>query len=429
MKKIYFMATALLLILFLFVSGCIQSDNVVIDLEVKPGLPDEKIEEGVISKIKDDECGNEPGNANEIIPGPSGHEGDYNIDNPFRSLTIHPENPDIVLVGTERNGFLKSTDGGLSWTRHRKGIRHDKPVEGAPPSELGYPEIYDIAMSESNPDIIYAATTGGPGPLAGEYGDDGGMYKSTDGGKTWKRRNCGLGNSWVWSVHISPDNPDEVVIGIAGGEVSGWGLPISGEYYEGGIFRTTDGGDNWNRVDVGTYDNVSAYRIIASARSNPSLLIVSGFNMIDGSKSLGFAKSMDGGKTWETFANELKVQGIDYFDISSDGSVIYAAASNIYKILKSEDGGNSWGEYAIGTSGYAIAVSPSDPRRVLFSKAHGVFLSTDGLKTEKQVIELTTSGHEHVSDMVFAPSDNNIVYVITSGSYNLYESNDGGVVS
>jgi len=399
-----------------------------------PETPDEKIEsniaEEVISEIDNilqegDECGNELGNANEIVPGPSGHEGDYNIDNPFRSLTVHPTNPDIVLVGTERNGFLKSMDGGVIWTRHRKGLRHDIQIDGQP-AELGYPEIYDIAMSESDPNIIYAATTGGPGPLAGEYGGDGGMYKSTDGGETWERKNCGLSNSWIWSIHVSPEDPNEVVIGIGGGEVSGWGLPISGQYLDGGIFRTTDGGDSWNRVDVGTNDNFSAYRIIASARENPSLLIISGFNMYDRGKSLGFAKSKDGGKTWETFAQEFRLEGIDYFDISSDGSVIYAAASNIFKILKSEDGGNSWSEYNLDTSGYAIAVSPSDSERVLFSRTTGGFLSTDGLKTETQVIELPTEGHERITDIVFAPSDSNIVYLITSGSYDLYKSTDGG---
>lgn len=371
-----------------------------------------------------DECGNELGNGNEIISGPSGHEGDYNIDNPFSSLTVHPLNPDIVLQGTERNGFLKSTDGGNTWVRLRKGVRHDAFTEEVPGREPGYPEVYDIAFSESNPESIYAATLSGPGPLAGEYGADGGIYKSTDGGQTWQRKNCGLDNGFIWSVHVMSD-PDNVIIGISGGEVSGWGTPISGKYYDGGIFRSTDGGENWNRVDLGQYDNVSAYRTIKVAKSNPSIIYIFGLNMDDNSKGLGFVRSNDGGLTWELFAPELRERGINYFDISSDGSVIYAPA-NDYKIFKSADAGETWSEYHIGTTGYAIAVSPIDPNRVLFSKVDGLYLSTDGLQTESQVITVTdTTGKGHISDVVFAPADNNIVYVITAG-YNFYKSTDAG---
>ncbi len=372
-----------------------------------------------------DECGNELGNGNEIISGPSGHEGDYNIDNPFLSLTVHPDNPDIILQGTERNGFLLSTDGGSTWVRLRQGVRHDEFTEEDPDRGLGYPEVYDIDFSESNPEIIYAATLGGPGPLAGEYAINGGIYKSTDGGQTWQRKNCGIDNGFIWSVHVMPD-PDNVIIGISGGEVSGWGTPISGKYYDGGIFSSTDGGENWNRVDIGQYDDVSTYRTIKGAKSNPSMIYICGSNMDDNSKSLGFAKSNDGALTWEQFAPELRARGISYFDISSDGSVIYSIA-NDYKIYKSADAGETWSEYLFGTSGYAIAVSPNDPNRVLFSKINGLYLSTDGLQTESQVITLpdTAGGKVHISDIVFAPTDNNIVYVIVSG-YDFYKSTNAG---
>jgi len=193
----------------------------------------------------------------------------------------------------------------------------------------------------------------------------------------------------------------------------------------GGIFRTTDGGENWNRVDIGHYDNVSAYRIIKGAKSNPSILYIFGSNVDDNSESLGFARSTDGGLTWEQLAPELTERRLDYFDISSDGSVIYTTA-NDYKILKSTDTGETWSEYNIKTNGYAVAVSPIDPDRVLFSKTYGLYLSTDGLQTESQVITITdTTATGHISDIVFAPSDNTIVYVITAG-YNFYKSTDAG---
>ena len=73
---------------------------------------------------ENDPCGNAPGNGGEIISGPSGPSGaDY--DSVFRSLTVDPTNSGIVIIGTERNGFVKSTDGGVNWTRLRYGLRHD----------------------------------------------------------------------------------------------------------------------------------------------------------------------------------------------------------------------------------------------------------------------------------------------------------------
>ena len=83
-----------------------------------------------------DDCGDAVGNGDEIVFGPSAPEGN-DRDSVFRSLTVHPTDPNIVLMGTERNGFVKSTDGAATWTRHRQGLRW---LPG-----IGYPEIYDIA--------------------------------------------------------------------------------------------------------------------------------------------------------------------------------------------------------------------------------------------------------------------------------------------
>lgn len=358
-----------------------------------------------------DPCGNEVGNGNEIIPGPSGPE-DHDIDNPFRSLTVHPTNSEILIVGTERNGFLKSLDGGTTWIRLRKGLRHNS----------GYPEIYDIAFSYSNPEIIYASTLDGPGPLTGDYPSSiGGIYKSIDGGETWQRKNCGLDNGWIFSVYVSKNNSNNVIIGISGGKTTFTGWDVSGEYFDGGIFRSTDGGGNWNRLNFANYNNTNSYMIIRAANSNPSVLYSFGVNHENLSQNVGFIKSIDGGKTWSTTAPELKNHEITYFDISSNGNTIYAVDNS--KIQKSVDAGSTWIEYDLLTSGYSIAVFPDNSDRVLFSKISGMFLSTDGLNTESQVIN--TFGQNHISDIVISPSDNDIVYAITVG-YDVYKSIDAG---
>lgn len=377
-----------------------------------------------------DPCGNGIGNGYEIIPGPSGHEGDYNIDNPFMSLTVHPTSPDIVLIGTERNGFVKSIDGGKTWVRLRKGLWHDEYMEGAPADvQLGYPEIYDIAYSESNPDIIYAAATGGPGPLYGSYPiSDSGVYKSTDGGNTWRKKNCGLSSAWIWSIWVSPDDPDIALVGISGGKTSGWiGDIKQGQYYGGGIFRTTDGGNNWEKVHISDNDTKNGFRVITSVKNDPSVVYTSGVDIEDNMDDIGLAKSTDGGVTWKTVSPELKELDVQYFDVSSDGSVIYAQAEDPMEIMKSVDGGETWSAHSRDSSGYVISVSPGDPDRVLFATAYGVSLSTDGLGSFSEVITIESrDGTNHIGDIVFSPSDNDIVYVIQSGKYDLYKSTDAG---
>lgn len=406
MEKKFSIILVIILTLFLLLSGCTTDQTT-----------NEETNDETSNQNGDgsDPCGNAIGNGNEIVFGQV-TPTDWNPDNPFRSLTIHPLDPNIIIIGTEANGFIKSIDGGITWTRLRYGLRHSEAS-----GEQLYPEVYDIAFSESNPDIIYAATTSGPGPLAGPDGGDGGIYKSTDGGETWVRKNCGLNNEWIFSVHVTPDDSDVAVIGISGGEATGsWGDIEEGNFFDGGIFRTIDGGENWNRVDLATNDNKNEYKYIKSLRDNPSVLYTFGLNWEGTSPNIGFYKSTDAGENWTPFAPEIRERRITYFDISSDGEVIYAVDET--KIIKSTDAGATWSEYELHTSGYVIEIFPDDPERVLFSKVDGVYLSEDGLQTETKVIDVKG---RHPSDIAIAPTDSNIVYAIEIG-YDVHKSVDAG---
>ena len=130
----------------------------------------------------------------QIVSGPPGPELPKDRDSVFRSLTVDPSDADIVFLGTERNGFVRSLDGGQTWTRHRKGFRSDG---------TSYPEVWDIDISLSDPDVLMAATLDSPGPPTGLRGQPG-LYKSTDGGGSWSQMNCGFTTSRVVSIRIDP---------------------------------------------------------------------------------------------------------------------------------------------------------------------------------------------------------------------------------
>jgi len=247
-----------------------------------------------------------------VVSGPSGPEPPGDGDRVFRSLTVDPTNAEVVVLGTERNGFVRSIDGGRTWTRQRSGLRS---------YPYGYFEVWDIDISSSNPDVMMAATLDSPGPPAGPRAISG-VYRSTDGGQTWVQLNCGFTTSRVNSIRIDPSNSDVAVAGLAGGFPSHTG---DSTYYPGGIFRTEDGGENWQRVDVDPDDGINGYWIMRLVPTDPPQLITFGMNIDDLSDNLGFMRSNDMGRTWELFGPELRNRLISNFDVSSDGQVIYAS--------------------------------------------------------------------------------------------------------
>ncbi len=203
--------------------------------------------------VSSDPCGNDIGNGAMVISGPLAPDGLNNFDSPFRSLIVHPGDAQILYVGTEENGILRSSDGGANWMRLRVGLRH---------SATAYPEIYDLAISASNPDILLAATTSGPGlPTGSAAPSDGGVYRSVDGGDNWTRKNCGLPNASISAVYISPTDPQLALAGLGAGDST---LSGSSAFFPGGVYRTTDGGDNWSRINLGSLDTQNIfYQLIA----------------------------------------------------------------------------------------------------------------------------------------------------------------------
>jgi len=429
-KRISMMKSVFLVILLgvvVFVSGCTQVD-IPEDTDagsVQDILP--PVDEGnvdtpepdvdVTPEKEQDECGNALGNGNEIISGPSGPDppGGGDRDNAFLSLTVHPEDENHIFLGTERNGFLESTDGGVTWTRQRMGLRH---------SDVGYPEIYDISYAKSDPTILYAATVDSPGPLIGNYPSaNAGVYKSIDSGKTWMRINCGITNARVTTVYVSPLDSDRAIVSTPGDYPSFTRSDVSDQFFPGGIFLTTDGGTTWVKKDPFIPEDQNGYKYILSLESDPNTLYTFGLTFNDPQKNTGFLKSVDGGETWIPFAPEYKQSHVAHFDIADGGQTIYAIIDeeDSRDLIKSTDGGDTWETYFLGSSGYTVTISPVDSEWVLFAKVDGLYLSKDGLKSEEKVIDID----ENISDVVFAPTDPNTVYVIENG-YVLHKSTDAG---
>ena len=362
-------------------------------------------------------CGNEIGNGAAPVSGPAGPQGPNN-DSVFRALAVDPTNPDIVLLGTERNGFVRSLDGGQSWTRERSGLR----TMGA------YAEIWDIAFAPTAPTTILAATLDSPGPVTGNAPSTvGGVYQSIDGGATWQRNNCGFPTSRITSIQFDTTDPLTAVAGLEGGFPSYTGAT---EYFPGGIFLTRDGGETWTRVDGTATGDRNGYTILRAHGRDPTRYLTFGVNRDDLSQNVGFLQSPDGGASWQALPNDpFRTGEVQSFDISPDGSVIYVSPVDQYRHWVSRDGGTTWAQTAINQANGPIALSPGDPNVVVYGSQQRLYRSTNGLATSAQVGQAPQPpGHFREApfqDIVFAPSDPTIVYAATEG-YLVYRSNDAG---
>jgi hypothetical protein len=368
-----------------------------------------------------DVCANAIGNGLELVAGPGGPAG-ADGDSVFRSLTVDPTDSQTVILGTERNGPVVSHDGGVTWTRTREGMQHDPE---------GYPEFWDIAISPHDPSLVIAATLGSPGPVASGWpSSSAGVYRSTDGGATWARSNCGLTNSRITSVSFDAVDPDVVVIGIEGGAASFTPAPPEGTSL-GGLFRSTDAGLTWVQTSAGASADTSGFWRMESRDVGDILATVLTFGMdyTDLEQNLGFMRSEDGGATWTAFADEHRTRQITSLDVSADGQTIYAHDRSGFTNWRSGDGGTTWTSHFHPNANGPVAVSPANANLVLAAGRTTLWRSTNGLTSQVQVLEtgMTSNGGQGViHDIEFSESNPSVVYVATDG-YLVYRSDDGGV--
>ena len=238
---------------------------------------------------------------------------------------------------------------------------------------------------------------------------------------------------------MTPSDPAYAIVAVGFGQRSfstGQAeIPLN---FDGGIYITMDGGDAWNLVATGPNDNVNHFPTLAVAGSEPSEFITFGLHSSQGtsfdpSLNGGFLRTFDRGESWQSFGtNEVVESIITHFAVSSDGMAIYAAVTDSYHHWISTDGGSTWNRSSTNQGSGAVAVSPADPNTIIFRNSAQTFLfrSSDGLRTYTRVATTQALSDEAgvryaFEDVVFAPSDPNVVYAATTGLL-VYKSVDGG---
>ncbi|WP_431158628.1 WD40/YVTN/BNR-like repeat-containing protein [Winogradskyella poriferorum] len=294
------------------------------------------------------------------------------------AIDVVLDNPDIMYVGTASGGLWKSTSGGIKW---------DPIFDNELTASIGAVEI-----QQSNPSVIWVGTgEGNPrNSLNGGYG----VYKSLDGGKTWNA--MGLEKTrHIHRIIVDPTNPDVVYVGAIG---SPWG-----EHPERGVFKTTDGGKTWNKILFA--NNKTGVADMVMDPTNPNKLFVAMWEhkrdpwfFKSGGQGSGLHMTHDGGKTWKKLTDE---DGLPKGDLGRIGIAIAPGKPDIVYALieakknalyKSTDGGFKWQKVNdkndIGNRPFyysEIYVDPQNENRV-YSVFTYVNVSEDGGKNFNQLM-------------------------------------------
>ena len=287
---------------------------------------------------------------------------------PFRggritSVSGVPSQPSVYYAGTPGGGVWKTEDGGRVW----------KPIF----DHEDVASIGAVAVSPSEPQIIYVGS--------GEQTQGDGVYKSTDAGATWT--NIGLRETHVITgMLVDPRNPDVVLVAAAGDRMSG---------AERGIFRTMDGGKNWQKVLF--KDNETSVSDLEGDPDNPAVIYAA---------------------TW--------MRPVDPFSFDEGGR-----KPEDGEIYRSTDEGATWtavaekGLPAEGKGRIGLAVAPgSDGKRIFAIVNQGLFRSEDrGENWQRSSSDPRVIGNSYFSRVFVDPRNANLVYVAQTS---MYRSTDGG---
>lgn len=336
---------------------------------------------------------------------------EYRVAGPYRggrstAIAGHSDRINEYYFGATGGGLWKTTDGGLIW----------KPVTDG---QINASSVGAVDVSDSDPDIVYIGM--GESQFRGNIMQGDGIYKTTDAGETWE--NVGLKNSQTVSrVRIHPTNPDIVYAAVLG-------HPF-GENEERGVFKTTNGGESWDKIlykgpKAGAADLIidpndpeTIYASIWEVYRTP-------WKMWGGGGASGFFKSEDGGETWVELTKkpgmpEAPVGKIGITVSPVDSNRVWAIIeANEGGVFRSDDGGETWehtnDDRKLRQRAFYYTRIYADPQ----DKETVYVLNVDFWKS-------TDGGEEFDQEIKVPHGDNHDLWIDPNNPMRMAEANDGG---
>jgi photosystem II stability/assembly factor-like uncharacterized protein len=318
-------------------------------------------------------------------------------------VAVVESDPDIIYIGAATGGVWKTVNGGTTW----------EPIF----DDYGTTSIGDVAVAPSNPNIVWIGTGEANNRQSSSWGN--GVWKSTDAGRTFTH--VGLRDSHhIGRIVIDPRNPEVVYVAAVG--------RLWGPHRERGLFKTTDGGRTWTNTKF--IDEDTGFTDVAMDPSNASVLYAAAYQRrrtpwgFSGSgPGSGLYKTTDGARTWTKLVSglpsgDLGRIGLDVY--RRNGAIVYATIEHRREggVYRSDNAGKTWAK----VNGLnprplyysQVRIDPTDDRRI-YVLGPPLYVSDDGGKTFRS----DGARNVHV--------DHHALWIDPREPSNLVLGNDGGV--
>ncbi len=328
-------------------------------------------------------------------------------------LEAHPENNRIIYAGTAGGGVWKSNDGGATFSSI-----FDEYCQS----------IGTIAVDPNSPDKVVWVGTGETWTRNSTSVGDG-LYKSVDGGSNWEK--IGFEKSdRIASIEINPKNSNEMYVGVLGA--------LWGDSEERGVYKSTDGGKTWDKILY--IDTKTGCSDLVMDPADPNTLYASfwefrrtAWSFSSGGNNSALYKSTDGGKTWNKIHNGFPSGQLGRIAVAvapSNPDIVYSVLETENPedngLYRSDDGGSSWthlnNDFGLVVRPFyfsRIVIDPKNPDVVVKGGLNGS-ISRDGGKTFKNLGNM----HSDIHDILFDINDSDRMYSGTDGG--VYRSWNGG---
>jgi photosystem II stability/assembly factor-like uncharacterized protein len=305
------------------------------------------------------------------------------------AIAVAPSDPRILYVGTGEadmrsdisygNGMYRSSDAGRTWTRI--GLEATR-------------QIGRILVDPRDPNLVFVAALGhayGPNPERG-------VYRTKDGGRSWSRVLFRDENTGAIDLAFDPSSPKTILAALWQTRRPPWNVYPPSNGPGGGLYRSDDGGDTWRPVTGSGFPSEGLGRFgLAYAPSDPKRV----YALVDAQEG-GLYASRDGGRSWKRESADPRIweRGWYFGGVTvdpKDADTVYALDTAMYR---SKDGGKTFLPFKGAPGGddyHELRIDPSEPRRMILGADQGAVVSVDGGKTWSSWYNQPTAQFYHVT--------------------------------